>query len=151
MIWLKYFDQLSHKKKKQKKPKEMVCGINWKISEKRGLLKHIWREVIREKLMFRMLWNTLKDGLHYQRNESVSMKVFLLNMHEATDFIWSRQSYTSFNLLCILNFFYGNYWSHLPSSRKCRQSVHHGDIKFWFSRNANTDKHCLLLQFHLGY
>ena len=32
--------------------------------------------------MFRMLWNTLIDGLCYLRNESVSMKVFLLNMHE---------------------------------------------------------------------
>ena len=32
--------------------------------------------------MFRMLWNTLKDGPCYLRNESVSMKVFLLNMHE---------------------------------------------------------------------
>ena len=32
--------------------------------------------------MFRMLWNTLKDGLCYLQNESVSMKVFLLNMHE---------------------------------------------------------------------
>ena len=123
-------------KKNQKKPKEMVCGINWKISEKRGLLKHIWREVIREKLMFRMLWNTLKDGLHYQRNESVSIKVFLLNMHKATDFISSRQSYTSFNLLCILNFFYKklnffykNCWPHLPSSSKCRRSICHGDIK----------------------
>ena len=30
---------------------------------------------------------TLKDGIPYLRNESVSMKVFLLNMHEATDFI----------------------------------------------------------------
>ena len=37
--------------------------------------------------MFRMLWKTLKDGLHYLRNESVSMEVFLLNMYEATDFI----------------------------------------------------------------
>ena len=35
--------------------------------------------------MFRMLWNALKDGLHYLRNESVSMKVFLMNMHKATD------------------------------------------------------------------
>ena len=34
--------------------------------------------------MFRMLWNTLKDGLCHLRNESVSMKVFLLNKHEAT-------------------------------------------------------------------
>ena len=32
--------------------------------------------------MFRMLWNTLKDGLWYLQNESVPMKVFLLNMHE---------------------------------------------------------------------
>ena len=32
--------------------------------------------------MFRMLWNTLKDGLCHLRNESESMKVFLLNMHE---------------------------------------------------------------------
>ena len=31
--------------------------------------------------MFRMLWNTLKDR-HYLRNESVSMKVFLLNMRQ---------------------------------------------------------------------
>ena len=31
---------------------------------------------------FRMHWNTLKDELCYLRNESVSMKVFLLNMHE---------------------------------------------------------------------
>ena len=36
--------------------------------------------------MFRMLWNTLKDGICYLRNESISMKVCLLNMHEATDF-----------------------------------------------------------------
>ena len=41
-----------------------------------------------------MLWNTLKDGLCYLRNESVSMKAFLLNMHEATDFICSGQAYT---------------------------------------------------------
>ena len=33
--------------------------------------------------MFRILWNTLKDGLCYFQNESVSVKVFLLNMHEA--------------------------------------------------------------------
>ena len=32
--------------------------------------------------MFRMLCNTLKDRLCYLQNESVSMKVFLLNMHE---------------------------------------------------------------------
>ena len=32
--------------------------------------------------MFRMLWNTLKDRLCYLQDESVAMKVFLLNMHE---------------------------------------------------------------------
>ena len=63
-------------------------------------------EVIREKLMFRMLWNTLKDGLCYLRNESVSMKLFLLNEHaRSTAFIRSGKAYTSFNLLRILHFF----------------------------------------------
>ena len=147
----KYFDQLSHKKTKKNKSKKRFVGLTEKMSEMRGILKRTWWEVIWEKLMFRMLWNTLKDGLHYLRNESVSMKVFLLNMHEATDFIWSGQSYTSFNLLRILNFFYKNYWSRLPSSSKCRRSVRHGDIKFWFSRNTSTGRHCLLLQIHLSY
>ena len=32
--------------------------------------------------MLRILWNTLKDGLCYLRNEIVSMKVFFLSMHE---------------------------------------------------------------------
>ena len=100
--------------------------------------------------MFRMFWN-IKDGLHYLGNESVSMKVFILNMHETMDFIRSGQSYTSFNLLRILNFFYENYWSRLPESSKCRRSIRHGDIRFWFSRNAYTCRHCLLLQIHLSY
>ena len=98
-----------------------------------------------------MLWNTLKDGLCYLQNESLSMKFFLLNMHETTDFTWSGQAYTSFNLLRILNFFYENYWPRLTSSSKCKGSVSHGDIKFWFSGNANPGRHCLLLQFHLTY
>ena len=34
--------------------------------------------------MFIMLWNTLKYRLHYLQNESVSMKIFLLNLHKAT-------------------------------------------------------------------
>ena len=80
--------------------------------------------------MFRMLWNTLKDGLPYLQNESVFMKVFLLNMDEATDFICSGQAYMSFNLLRTLNFFYENYWPHLTSNSKCRGSVSHGDIRF---------------------
>ena len=32
--------------------------------------------------MFRVLWNTRKDGICYLLNESVSMKVFFLKMHE---------------------------------------------------------------------
>ena len=40
-----------------------------------------------------MLWNTLKDGLCGLRNETVSMKVFPLNKHEATDFIRSGQAH----------------------------------------------------------
>ena len=67
-------------------------------------------------------------------------------MHEAKDFIRSGQAYTSLNLLRIINFFYENYWPHLNSSSKCRGSVSHGDIKFWFSGNVNTGRHCLLLQ-----
>ena len=35
---------------------------------------------------------SLKDGLCYLRNESVTIKVFLPNMHEATDFIRSGQA-----------------------------------------------------------
>ena len=58
---------------------------------------------------------------------------------------------TSFNLLRILNFFYENYWSRLNSSSKCSGSVSHGDIKFWFSGNANKGRYCLLLKFHLSY
>ena len=65
--------------------------------------------------MFRMLWNILKDGVHYLQNESVPMKIFLPNLHEATYFIQSGQSYRSFNLLCILIFFYENYWPHLQA------------------------------------
>ena len=61
---------------------EKVCRSNWKIPKNRGILKHIWWNVIWEKLMFRMFWNTLKNEACYLRNESVSMKVFLLNMHE---------------------------------------------------------------------
>ena len=128
----------------------MICQSNWKISKTREILKQIWWEVIREKLMFRMLWNTLKDGLCYLRNECISMNVFLLIMHEAMDFIWSGQAYTPFNLLHILIFFYENYWLRLTSSSKCRGSVSYGDIKFWFSGNANTGRHCLLSQFHLS-
>ena len=128
-----------------------VCQSNWKTTKNRGILKHIWWEVIQEKLMFRMFWNTLKYGLCYFQNGSVSMKVFLLNKHKSADFIWSGQAYVSCNLLRILNFFYENYWPRLTSSSKCRGSISHGNIKLWFSGNANRGKHCLLLQFHLRY
>ena len=39
-------------------------------------------EVIGEKLMFRMLWNTLLEMGFVTCEMKVSMKVFLLNMHE---------------------------------------------------------------------
>ena len=68
----------------------------------------------------------------------------------STDFIRSGKAYTSFNLLRILIFFYENYWPRLTSSSKCRGSVSHGNIKFLFSGNASTGRHCLLLQFHLS-
>ena len=55
--------------------------------------------------MFRMLWNAVKDGICYMQNDSVFMKFFLLNMQEATDFIWSGQAFMSFNLLRIFFFF----------------------------------------------
>ena len=45
------------------------------------------------------------EWLCNQLNKSVSMKVFLLNMHEAMGFIWSGQAYMWFNLLCIFIFF----------------------------------------------
>ena len=134
-----------HTEKQNKiKNKKRFAGVTEKYL-KTGILKHIWWKV-KEKLMFRMLWNTLKDGLCCLPNESVSI-VSLLNMHEATDFIWSGQAYRSLNLLCILIFFYENCWSRLTWGSKCRGGVSHGNIKFWFSGNANTVRHCLLLQF----
>ena len=48
--------------------------------------------------------NTLKDGLRYLRNESVSLKVFLLNMHEV-QILFDLGKPTSFNLFRILIFF----------------------------------------------
>ena len=57
-----------------------------------------------------MLWNTLKDGLQYLQNESVSMKVFLLNMQEVRllfDLGKPRRHliYYAYKIL-----FYKNYW-----------------------------------------
>ena len=86
----------------------------------------------------------VQDALEYSLKMgfvTCEMKVFLLNRHEATAFFWSGQAYMSFNLLRILNFFYENYWPRLNSSNKCRESVSHGDIKFWFSGNDRTGRH----------
>ena len=47
--------------------------------------------------------------------------------------------------------FHENYWPRLTSVTKCRGSISHGDIKFWFSGNFNTGRHCLLLHIHLSY
>ena len=149
---IKIFWSIVTQKNKQKQSKKRFAAVTKKYLKIEYFFdgKHIWWEVIWEKLMSRMLWNTLKYGLHYLQNKSVSIKVFLLNMHKARNFIWSGQFYTSFNLLCILNFFYKNYWSCLPSSSKCRGSMHHSDIRFWFSGNASIGRHCLLLQFRLS-
>ena len=62
--------------------------------------------------MFRMLWNTLKDGPCYSRNESVSMNVLLLNMYEVR-ILFDLEKPTSLNLLRMLFFLYENYWPRL--------------------------------------
>ena len=123
---------------KQNKSKSKDCWSNCKIARNRGILKHRWWEVIWEKVMFRMLWNTLKDGLRYLQNESVSMKVFLLNIHEVRllfDLGKPRRHliYYAYKIL-----FYENYWPRLTWSSKCRGGMSHDNIKFWFSRSANT-------------
>lgn len=55
------------------------------------------------------------------------------------------------NLFCIFNFFYETYRFGLTQNSKCRGSMGHGDLKFWFSGISHTDKHCLLFQFHISY
>ena len=136
-----------HTEKQNKK----ICQSNWKISKNRGILKHIWWEVILEKLMFRMLWNTLKNELCCLQNESVSMKVFLLNMHQVRILFDLEKPTQHLIYYAYKKIFYENYWPCITWSSKCRGSVSHGDIKFWFSGSANTGRHCLLLQFHLSY
>ena len=105
--------QKNKTKQINKKSNKRFVGVAEKYLKVEEYLKHIWWELIWEKLMFRMLWNTPKDGLCYLQNDSVSMKVFLLSMHKATDFIWSREAYMSFKLSHI---FYRNYWPCLTSS-----------------------------------
>ena len=51
-----------------------------------------------------MLWNTLKDGLCYLRNESIHGS-FPSEHAQSMDFIRSGKAYTSFSLLSILIFF----------------------------------------------
>ena len=31
------------------------------------------------------------------------------------------------------------------------REMSYDDIRFWFSENANTGRHCMLLQFHLSF
>ena len=83
-----------------------------------------------------MLWNTLKDGLCYLRNESVSMKVFLLNMHEVR-ILLDLEKPTRHLIYYTYYFFYENYWPCLTWSSKCRGRVSHGNINFWFSGSAS--------------
>ena len=120
-----------------------------KDQTKTKVRKGLW-EVIREKLMFRMIWNTLKDGLLLAKWNCIHEN-FLSEHARSTAFIRFGKAYTSFNLWRILNFFLRKYWPRLAWSSKCRWSVSHGDIKFWFSGSANTGRQCLLLQFHLSY
>ena len=74
------------------------------VSKNRGILNYIWLEIIRDELLFRILRNTPKDCLCYMRDEKVSMKFFFLNMHEATEFIWSGQIYMSLIYYAYLTF-----------------------------------------------
>ena len=69
--------------------------VFWSIAAQKNKTKQM--------LIFGILWNTLKDGLCYLGNGSVSLKVFLLNMYEVQ--IQSGKAYTSFNLFRILNIF----------------------------------------------
>ena len=128
------------------KTKEKVCWSTWEISKNKEILKHMWWEVIQEKLMFRMLWHTLKDGLCYLWGWKCIYESFPSEHAQSYWFYLSGQAYVSFKLLCnllrILNFFHKNYWPRLTSSSKCRGSINHGEIKFWFSGNANTGRHC---------
>ena len=135
-------------KPNKNKSKKRFVGVTEKYLKTE---ESLWWEVIREKLMFRMLWNTLKDGLCYLRNESVSMKVFFLKMHEVWLLFDLGKSTHHLIYYAYYTFFYENYWPRLAWSSKCRGSISHGDIKFWFSGNASTGRHCLLLQFHLSY
>ena len=101
--------------------------------------------------MFRILWNTLKDGLCYLRNESVSLKFFLLNMHKVR-ILFDLGKPTRHLIYCAYRtFFYENYCPCLTWNSKCRVSFSHANIKFWISGSNKTGRHCLLLQFHLSY
>ena len=144
-----YFDQWPYRKTKQNQKQEKVCRSNWKISINRGILKHIWRKVIREKLIFRVLWNTLKDGLCCLRNESVSIHSFSSEHARGYGYYLIWASYTSL-IITHINFFLRKLLASLNKRSKCWGSVSHGYIKFWFSGNANTGRHCLLLHFHLS-
>ena len=122
--------------------KRFVEVVEKYLKKKRGILKYIWWEVIWEKLMFRMLCNILKNGSLLPAKWKPIYEIFPSE---------HAQSYGFYLIRASLNFFYENYWPHLTSSSKCSGGMSHSEIKFWFSGNANTGTHCLLLRFHLSF
>ena len=75
----------------------------------------------------------LKINFVISQMETYLMSFFVLNIHEATSLFDLGKPQ------CL----YESYWPRLTSSNECRESVRHGDIKFWFSGNAHTGKHWL--------
>ena len=63
--------------------------------------------------MSRILWNTLKEGLCYLQNEGVSIKVFLLNMHETQILFDQGKPARHLIYSAYYIFFYENYWPRL--------------------------------------
>ena len=70
------------------------------------------------------------------------VKFFLLNIQEATRLLDLDKPNVT-NLLRIFNFFLRKLMALLSLKQLILGSVKHGDIKFWFSRNAYTGKHWL--------
>ena len=82
-----------------------------------------------------MLCNTLKYGPCFLRNESVSMKVFLLNMHEVRI------------LFDLEKPAHNNFFSTKTSGLAYPEAVNVRKRQ----PSANTGRRCLLLQFDLSY
>ena len=81
----------------------------------------------------------------------ITHEIFPSEYAPSYGFYLVRTSLYVIYFITYINFFYENYWPHLTSSSKSRGSVGHSDLKFWFSGNANTGRHCLLLKFHLSF